>query len=136
MASGSHGLCGQAVLKPVAGVVSRETGFVMDPFLEGSPVLENKKRCGAVMRRDAQVSGWEHSLLCQQYFIKNRKPELLRNGFFCGFFSFNSCIKLVYFPFVSRTSRDMWRGQLFQCCMEDDSSRGYSSSTLSSQCHG
>lgn len=57
MASGSRGLCGQAVLKPVAGGVSRETGFVTDPFLEGSPVLENQKRCGPVVRRDAQVSG-------------------------------------------------------------------------------
>lgn len=56
MASGSRGLCGQAVLKPVEEGPSRETGFVLGPFLEGNLVLENEKRSVAVMKRDAQVS--------------------------------------------------------------------------------
>lgn len=56
MGSGSHGLCGPLALKPVVGVASRGTGFVMGPFLKGSPVLESRKRSGAVMKRDVQVS--------------------------------------------------------------------------------
>lgn len=86
MASGSRGLCGRAVLKPVEGGASRETGFVMGPFLKGSLVLENEKRSGAVMKRDAQVSGWEHVLLCQQYFIRDGK--LSHKIFYCTVTSF------------------------------------------------
>lgn len=56
MASGSHGLCGQAALKPAEGGASRETGFVMGPSSEVSLVPENEKRSGAVMKRDVQVS--------------------------------------------------------------------------------
>lgn len=58
MASGRPGPCGRVVLKPAEGGVSRETGFVMGPFLEGSLVLESGKRSAAVTKRDAQVSGW------------------------------------------------------------------------------
>lgn len=72
MASGSHGLYGRAVLRPVEGEASRETEFVMGPFLEGSLVLENEKRSGAVMKRDAQVREWEHKSLYQQNYIRDR----------------------------------------------------------------
>lgn len=54
MASGRPGPCGRVVLKPAEGGVSRETGFVMGPFLEGSLVLESGKRSAAVTKRDAQ----------------------------------------------------------------------------------
>lgn len=62
MANGNRGLYGQAVLKPVEGGLSRETGFVMGPFLEGNFVLENEQKSMVVMRRDAQVSDqkWKH----------------------------------------------------------------------------
>lgn len=77
MASGSRGLYGQAVLKRVEGGASRETEFVMGPFLEGSFAPENEKRSGAVVRRDVQVSEWEHRLNYQQYYIKDRKLQCL-----------------------------------------------------------
>ena len=83
MASGSHGLYGQAVLKPVEGGASRETGFVMGPFSEGSHVLEKEKRSGAVMKRDVQVSGWEHRLHCHGDLI--RKGNLSYLEFFSIF---------------------------------------------------
>lgn len=54
MASGSRGLYGLAVLRPVEGGASRETEFVMGPFLEGSLALENKRRSGDVVKRDVQ----------------------------------------------------------------------------------
>ena len=57
MESGSRGLCGPAVRKRVEGAASRETGFVMGPFSEGSPVPENERRSGAATRRGVQVSG-------------------------------------------------------------------------------
>lgn len=63
MASGSRGLCGRAVLKRAEGGVSRETGFVMGPFLRASLVLENGRRSGAVTKRDVQVSAWKTMLL-------------------------------------------------------------------------
>ena len=72
MASGSRGLYGLAVLRPVEGGASRETEFVMGPFLEGSLALENKRRSGDVVKRDVQVSEWEHKLLYQQFYIRNR----------------------------------------------------------------
>lgn len=84
----------------------------------------NEKRCpGQWMGTQLAVSA---------VFHQEQKPELLFFVlFFClGFFTFT--IKFTYFLFVSRTSWNMWRGQLLQCCMEDDSSWGYSSSTLSS----
>lgn len=56
MASGSRGLCGLAVLKHVAEGANKDTGFVTDPFLVGSPVLENEKRSDTVMRSDVQVN--------------------------------------------------------------------------------
>lgn len=71
MESGSPGLYGQAALKPVEGGASKETEFVMGPFLEGRLALESEKRSGAVVRRDVQVSEREHRLLCQQYYIKD-----------------------------------------------------------------
>ena len=52
------------------GGASTEPGIVMGPFLKDSRVLENEKRSGAVMKRDAQVSGCE---LCQHYFIRDEK---------------------------------------------------------------
>lgn len=61
MAGGSRGLCGQAVPKRVVVGVSKGTDFVMGPFLEGIRVLETERRCGAAVRRDAQVSGSELS---------------------------------------------------------------------------
>lgn len=61
MAGGSNGLCGQAVPKHAVVGVSKGTDFVMGPFLEGSRVLVTERRCGAAVRRDAQVSGRELS---------------------------------------------------------------------------
>lgn len=118
MASGSRGLCGQAVLKPVEGGASRETGFVMGPFLEGNPVLENEKRSGNVMRRDAQVSGWEHSSLCQQFFIRNR--NLTYCLFFCLFFTLTFKAHLLsiceqnLMKYVGRTTFPMLYGRWLQ----------------------
>ena len=66
MASGSRGPCGLVALKLVEEGPNRETGFVMGPFLEDSLVLENVKKSVAVMKRDVQVSEWEHSLFNQQ----------------------------------------------------------------------
>lgn len=120
MAGGSHGLCGQAVLKPVVGGASRGTGFVMGPFLGGSPVLEIEKRCDAAMRRDAQVSRWERGQLYPQYFT-----------IYVTLFS-----KAYFLSVLSSALWDLCWGQLLQCCVEDDPSRGHSSCTLSSQCHG
>lgn len=59
MAGGSHGLSGRAVPKRAVVGVSRGTEFVTGPFPEGSRVRETEKRCGAAVRRDAQVSGRE-----------------------------------------------------------------------------
>lgn len=104
MVSGSRGLCGRAVLKPVEGGASRETGFVMGPFLEGSLVLENEKRSGAVTKKDAQVSGWEHRLLCQQHFIRDGNLSYLEMFLTNFTSSLSSFMKLIYSPFVNRTS--------------------------------
>lgn len=134
MASGSRGLCGQAVLKPVEGGASRETGFVMGPFLEGSPVLENEKRSGVVMKRDAQVSGSNMVRWAAFFCTFCLYPNC--NQFSMIAYMLIPCMMLIDSPFVNRTSWNMWRGQLLQCCMEDDSSWGYCRSTLSSQCHG
>lgn len=59
MAGGSHGLSGRAVPKRAVVGVSKGTEFVTGPFPEGSRVRETEKRCGAAVRRDAQVSGRE-----------------------------------------------------------------------------
>lgn len=91
MASGSHGLYGQAVLKPVEGGASRETGFVMGPFLEGSRVLENEKRSGAVMKRDVQVSGWEHRLHCHEYLIREGNLSYLEMFSIFTWYSYMIC---------------------------------------------
>lgn len=69
MAGGSHGLRGRAVPKRAVVGVSRGTEFVLGLFPEGSRVLETERRCGAAVRRDAQVSGRE---------LIERDPSFLR----------------------------------------------------------
>lgn len=88
------------------GGASRETGFAMGPFLEGSLVLENEKRSGAVMKKDAQVSGWEPGLLCQQYFIRDENLSYLEMFFTTTvtIFTSYSSMKLIYSAVVNRTS--------------------------------
>lgn len=84
MASGSRGLYGQAVLKPVEGGVSRGTGFVMGPFLEGNLVLEKERKSAAVVKRDAQVSAQKQRLLYHQYSItllSSTETCAAQNGF-------------------------------------------------------
>ncbi len=69
MGSGSRGLCGRAVLKPVEGGASRGTGFVMGPSSEVSPVLENERRSGAVMSKILSA------LPCLTFVHCSRKTE-------------------------------------------------------------
>lgn len=80
MASGSRGLCGRAVLKPVEGGASRETGFVMGPFLGGSLALGNERRSDAAMKRDAQVSAWRQIVFSAKLH-QGQKTVLRRNDF-------------------------------------------------------